>query len=408
MIKTVSRTTRRVFFVLIIFILLGFVVVKYYYDYKKPISGEISDMQEASISFFVETFDTSTPSPSGETGTSTSSKGGGGSGGPSVEKKTPDFIVDQALIKVISTIGDSFKKSLTIKNPNSQSLKFSIDSNLGDFLFFSENEFEIPANSEKTIFLTFLASEDLKPDVYTGKVILESQFTKKEVPVIYEVQSRKSLFDVSINIPAEYKNLNQGDEVFFQVTLINLGEIGRVDLDLEYQIKDFDGNIILEFTEKVAVETQASFSKTIYLPENLNSGDYVIAVKVKHGLNIGTASDVLSVFDKRSLILSVHAQLFIFFGIFLIILLLIFVVYELRRRKYKDIPKKQNEELSKLNTRINEKKINRDEISVEMSKLKSQQSLLDEAFKKGYISRKSYDDGKARIYSMLNKLKKRL
>ncbi|MDO8508498.1 MAG: hypothetical protein Q7S27_02320 [Nanoarchaeota archaeon] len=395
---------------LFVFILAGLIIVKNYSDYEKSISGTVTGNDEASVSLIVETADpTPTPTPAPVSGSSSGSSGSGsGSGGGGGGKKVPQFEVDQVLIKVVSKVGETFKKSLTITNPTSETLKIKLLTNLEGIVYLSESEIELGPNQDKTIFLTFVATEDLIPDVYTGKITLESQYSRKEIPVIFEVRSKKSLFDVSLNIPAEYKSLNAGDNVFFQVTLLNLGEIGKVDVELEYTIKDFEGNIIRTLVETVAVETQASFSKVIPLPENIASGDYVVGVRAKYGLSVGIASDVFNIIDRGSISLSPRGQTFIVFGIILIILILLFIIYQLRRSKLKNITANQKKELSQLNKKIASKKIDSSDAEIEIRKLKNQESALEEAYHRDYISKKTYQEGKLRIGYLMGRLKKRL
>ena len=371
------------------------------------INARASSSSQADISFTIES-EVPTPTPTPVPAAAAASGGGGGGGGGAIAKKTiPDFYIDQALIKVVSKVGESFKKSITITNPNNEVLKFKAFSSLSKMLSISEEEFEIPAKSEKIIFLTFTATEDTEPDVYTGKVVFETKYTRKEIPTIYEVRSKKTLFDVSLNIPIEYKRIGPGDDVFFQVTLLNLEEIGSVDVELEYTIKDFGGNTIKILNEIVAVENQGSFSKRIPLEGNISYGDYVVAVRARFESTVGTASDVFSVIDINEISLSPSYLRFFSFGIVLIIIFLVIIIYELRRRRLKNIIVRQRKELSEIDEKFRNKKFAGREIENEINKLKNQYALLEEAYKKGYITKQSYEDGRNKINSLMNKLKKR-
>ncbi len=348
--------------------------------------------------------------PSAPAPAAPSAGGGGGGGAPSVKAEKPayDFEVDQALIKVKSKVGETFKKSLTIINPNEVSLKFKVSTNMGEMIFISEEEFEIPAKSKKTISLTLVATEDITPDVYTGKVFIKTQYSKKELPVIYEVATKKALFDVSLNIPARYKSLEAGDDIFFQITLFNLGEVGKVDVLMEYEVKDFNGKVITSLTETVAVETQASFSKTIKLPYDIGAGDYIILARAKYGLTVATASDLFSIGKKEERFM----QYTILIGILIIILILILIVYELgkirRRMKLKGVIESQKKNVVVVRRKIYTKKIGTNEIVIELRKLNYQKGLLKEAYEKGYVKKESYESGIKELNNLTNQLKKRL
>lgn len=359
------------------------------------------NLNSSSITFTVSLPGEPAPAPAAP------SEGGGGGGAPAVEEVAYDFTIDQALIKVVSKVGETFKKSVTVRNPNDITLRFKVSTNLKDYIFISEEEFEIPARSEKTIFLTFVATEDIVPDVYTGKIFFESQYSKKELPIIFEVRTKKALFDVSLNIPAKYKNLNPGDDLFFQVTLLNLGEIGKTDVLLEYEIKDFEGKIIFSQSETVAVETQASFSKTIKLSPDIAFGDYVVLVRAKYGLTVATASDVFNVGKREERIV----QYAILIGILIIILILILIMYELRRARLRNAAKYQRKEVEKVKKKISEKtgvRITKPDIVSDISKLNYRKALLKEAYEKGYVKKESYLSGVKEIDSLITQLKKRL
>lgn len=390
-----------------IFVMIfNLLVYNYYLRFAKPISGASNT---AELSFTVEATASGGGGAGGGGGGGAGGSAGGG-GGITKKKVLYDFELDQALIKVSSKVGESFKRSLSIKNNNDVSLNFQISTNLKDIVFISEESFDIPAHSEKTIFLTFVASEDLKPDVYTGKVLFKTQYSEKELSVIYEVRSKKSLFDVSLNIPAKYKTLKSGDDLFFQVTIFNLGEIGEVDVEVEYDVKDFEGNVITTLTEIVAVGTQVSFSKVIDLPENIALGDYVVSAKVKYGLTVATASDLFSIFEKGFILLSPKYQTAFITGIliFVIIVAIVIIIYENRRRKLKSVVANQNKKLLKVYERVNSGKVKSDEINPEINKLSSQMALLEEAYRKGYIKKESYQIGKEKIDILIRRLKKRL
>ncbi len=403
--KRFFHNIRNVFILIIIFsifFIIGNLIVFYYFDFKKPISGETN---QADLDFTIEAITVEpTPAPGGAAVSASGGGGGGISAKVPFKKKTPEFNVDQTLIKVASKIGEVFKKSVTISNPSDELLHFKLSTSLEGIVYVSEIEFDIPPNSDQTIFLTFIASEDLEPDVYTGKLIISTQYTEKEIPVIYEIRTKRSLFDVSLNIPAEYKTIIPGDDVLFQVTLLNLGDIGNVDVELEYSIKDFEGNVIKTLSDTVALEKQISFSKSISLPENTPFGDYVVAVRAKFGLTVGTASDVFSVIsrDERNF------RYYTLLAFIILFIILIIIIYKLQSRRLKKAIKEQENKLAEIRRKVTKGKIEKNDIDNEINKLKRQYSLLEEAYKKGYIKKQSFEDSKNKINSLIGRLKKRL
>ena len=91
---------------------------------------------------------------------------------------------------------------------------------------------------------------------------------------------KNSLFDIFITIPQDYQAVEAGKELLISIKLINLGSSGRIDVILNFEIKDSADNLLLTKKETVAVETQANFVRTFTLPSDAKLGKCSIRVKV--------------------------------------------------------------------------------------------------------------------------------
>src|SRR3989338_4770847 len=100
---------------------------------------------------------------------------------------------------------------------------------------------------------------------------------------------------MNLNPVALERRVAQGSETTIEVRLYNLESIDSQNVDVEYFVKDMNGNTILTESETVVVKTQASFFKTISVPKNLKPGPYVFAAQAKFGNSIGTASYLFDV-----------------------------------------------------------------------------------------------------------------
>ena len=107
--------------------------------------------------------------------------------------------------------------------------------------------------------------------------------------------STKQLFDVDIHVLPEYKKIFQGDEILLEVNLFNVRGFGRVDVVVEYYIKDFNGNVLATEHETLAVETQAKFTRRLLVPSDLKPGAYAAFVKVIYGESTGVSSDLFEI-----------------------------------------------------------------------------------------------------------------
>ncbi len=86
--------------------------------------------------------------------------------------------------------------------------------------------------------------------------------------------------NIEVEIQSDYKTSSPGDEIWFTVKLMNLADVGRRDVILEYLIYDSNNEKILSKSEAVAIETQASFVNSIQLPQNINEGNYILRVNL--------------------------------------------------------------------------------------------------------------------------------
>lgn len=98
-----------------------------------------------------------------------------------------------------------------------------------------------------------------------------------------EETQKEPLFDIQVTIPSQYQKIFAGEELLASIRLVNLAGPGRVDVYLDYWIKDSEENIILKKKETVAVETQASFVRTFKVPETGAPGVYHFFVKLIYG-----------------------------------------------------------------------------------------------------------------------------
>lgn len=253
------------------------------------------------------------------------------SGGGGTTPAPKAFTVDKELIKVSSKIGETFKISIKITNPSTKVINFNLNSNLEEFISFSEKEFTLNPNGIKEIFLIFATTEDSIPGVYGGKLNIIGNNEKREIPIIFEVESEIVLFDVSLDIPPNYREVYEGEIVKFQITIFNIGEIkGESEVFVEYMIKDFEGETMIHEEEIIFMEKQASFSKLIQLPEKMKPGSYIAIVQIKYGNSIGTSSEIIHVIVKRP-----FKELNIILIILIIIILLIIIIKQITSRNKK-------------------------------------------------------------------------
>lgn len=251
--------------------------------------------------------------------------GGGGGGGGVVS----EISINKKEIKVQLKAGETKKEGITIKNLKNVKIRISITAPaIENFLKISERDFWLEAGETKAISIDVIAREDTAPDLYIGKISIKSEGIEKEVLVAVEVQSQKPLFDIKATIPSQYKVVSPGERVSAEIMIYNLGETGRIDANIGYIVKDSNGKTIVDNEESIAIETQASFIKTIQLPRDIAYGYYLLYIKVSYNGNVASASDDFSVAEKLS---AEDRNLIMLVGVIIVIIILLAILYEFMR-----------------------------------------------------------------------------
>lgn len=85
--------------------------------------------------------------------------------------------------------------------------------------------------------------------------------------------------DIVITIPDSYSKIEPGEELLASIKLLNIGSKRRIDVILNYEIKN-NGETLIEKSETVAVETQANFVRTFDIPKDAPEGAYKLYAKL--------------------------------------------------------------------------------------------------------------------------------
>jgi uncharacterized membrane protein YgcG len=253
------------------------------YNWNVNCTDDGSNVGNSSIRTFTITAPSSGGGGSGGGGSGGGGSGGGG-GGSSI-RPLANFELDKTLIEVTLSKGKSKQEELILTNTgrSSQTYQILISESLKDLIFIPEDNFVVEKGQTETILINFITSENIKSGVYFGSIDIISDSVTKKVSIIFTIQEKENLFDISLKIPNKYKKLLPGEELLLQLDIYNLGEVGKVDVELEYLVKDIEGNLIMHQNEFAAIETSLSKYQTLDLPSDISIGDYVVIVNVKYG-----------------------------------------------------------------------------------------------------------------------------
>lgn len=219
-------------------------------------------------------------------------------GGGILEKEVEaDFSLNTDLISISLEQGQTQRRSFLITNTGETVLTFKIDrGNLRKFILLGINNFKLKPGETETVNLDFIAPVTQKPELYSGAIVVSGDSIVKLIRVVFEIESKIPIFDV--NIELLHPEVYSGEELKAILTIFSMKDIGRVDVLLETQVRDMEGNIISSLSETLAVRERTSVSIEFKVPEDIKSGNYVIYSRVRYYGITGSSSRLFTVVKK--------------------------------------------------------------------------------------------------------------
>ncbi len=250
--------------------------------------------------------------------------GGGGGGGALITADPTEFNINLA-------VNTNVERTITIKNIGSETTKISISQqNLDANVILPVTELTLNAGETKTITVIFVGTS--QTGIFAGTIFVDGV----AISVSLNVCSKLLLFDSNIVVLNENYQVEQGDRLRTQITLVPLGEKERMDITLNYVIKDYKGNLYLTKTETVLIEDKVEFKRN-FATGALPLGKYIVGLELVYSNGVAPSSAHFEVIEKKPV--SLIGRI-VFFLIILIILILILLIIILIKRE-KDKKKQQ-------------------------------------------------------------------
>jgi len=152
------------------------------------------------------------------------------------------------------------------------------------------------------------------------------------------VFAQENNLNVGLSVPESYGKVYPGGDFVVELNVMNLGAEKRVDVVVEYSVTGEDGAVVLSEHETVAVETKASFVKTLHIPPEAKAGRYIVLARVQiiNSDTQASSSASFEVVERPRDILSTATSWFQehvwWFVSAALAVLLLFLVYRSRRR----------------------------------------------------------------------------
>jgi hypothetical protein len=251
----------------------------------------------------------------------------GPGGGGEVPGVTPSISVFPESINITILPSKSRDVKITITNGGTSTQTLAVSQQgLTDLLIFvgGIKSITLAPGEIKEIIARFVSSEELT--TYHGTILIDNI----KIPVTLKVSSLQ--FDSNIVVLNRDYKVSQGDELKTEVTLIPMGDKERLDVTLNYVIKDYAGKIYLTKSETVLVEDEIEFKRN-FETGMLPLGDYVVGLELVYPGGVAPSSAHFEVVE-RSLEDVFGLILFLLVvGIVIIAILIILLLIKKRKKK---------------------------------------------------------------------------
>jgi hypothetical protein len=236
------------------------------------ISGNVNSSEN--VTFTVNVAAVVTPVDSGSPG---------GSSGPS-SVTTSDYTVTPGDLNLDVGIQTTQSQIISITNDGESTLNLSLkQKNLDNRVILPYPFVEVAPGETIEIKIVFAGLDEV--GVFSGTISVGS----KSILVSLNVEELDLLFDSNIVVLNTAYTIRQGEKLKTSVELIPMGDPARLDVVLNYEIKDYEDNIYLTRSESVLVEDRTGFDRefdTGVLP----TGKYVIALELVYPNGVASSS----------------------------------------------------------------------------------------------------------------------
>ena len=251
-----------------------------------------------------------------------------------------DVEVNNVLLRLSLHQGEIIDKVISVSSRVGGSFTLEFSGMTG--VSVNQTSFLLEAEESKDVAVHFDA-RNLQPGIRIGVMNVRSELEVTTIPIIFEVESPDTLFDVNLDIPPQYKEVSTKDKLLAQVKLFDLTSggtspgLGPTRVDIDYYIYDSTGKIVSSQSENSVVDGQSQVTKTFSFPLDLALGEYVLGVSVRYRSSLGIASSMFSIIPPKSSLFSFDfgGSFVFYFVIVLLVFVLVFLllfVYIVRDR----------------------------------------------------------------------------
>ncbi|MCW1304417.1 MAG: DUF853 family protein [Candidatus Parvarchaeota archaeon] len=178
---------------------------------------------------------------------------------------------------------------LTNNQPNPISVTVSVEGNIWQYIQIENPAFTLPGKSTRTIKFKYYTLPSTQIGIYDGEIIVAAGNEQRRVATTLKViPEKEALLDVQLKILTP--EIDPGEKVKFAISLYNLGLTKKVDVWLNYTIREVQTKkLIVAREETLAVENSLDVSKEERIPSEAKPGVYVIEAIAHYDTKIASS-----------------------------------------------------------------------------------------------------------------------
>lgn len=216
--------------------------------------------------------------------------GGGGVGIPG--NATFNIQISPNSFSLKLAINTNKQEFITISNKGTKKQILSINqSGLDNKIILTNTSVSINPGETKQLEIIFVASN--QTGIYTGTITIGSF----AIPVTLDVKTKLLLFDSNILVLNKNYQVSKQEKLRTKVTLVPMGDKERLDVRLNYAIKDYSGKVYITQSETVMAENRVDFRKDFDIG-GLPLGKYIVSLELIYPGGVAPSSSHFEIVER--------------------------------------------------------------------------------------------------------------
>ena len=241
--------------------------------------------------------------------------------------KKEGFSTNTIFLKLNLPLGGEFVKNIKITNQESVEQNFNLYlNNFKDLVTIKNKEFSLGAKEFREVEISF---KDNKKEIgtYPGKLIIETQMLKREIPILLNIEDENRIFIISQTGIPKYTNVYPGGKLGMEIKIFNLQSYISYKVKVKYSIKNLDDELILSEEEELVIKESFGTAKIIDIPKDVPLGNYVFITSLGYDNTKSTAGYLFSISKKESGVFSELTFFVIIIFVFVVGILVLFIYF---------------------------------------------------------------------------------